>query len=615
MSSNIVTLADAPGTVPNPTDWLWPMYEELVQHVATGQSPYLFLVDVVHKLYHPALPLGFRTQLYFHLGLFSVCSLLIVLGLLMRLKQGRLWVFHRLDRTIVLPNASTLFGICALIYAGLGFWLIDSTIKVSKGAGLPRHYTGLRVAWFGAIWSGTFFEIWTTVAGWYVRKYGANHRESTLRSCIAIAIPVVVVLIAWIPPIILCIPHAQRFNRSFRTAQGITAKMLEWQTSWQPGDGIDLAKLMTLFAPGAVLSDELRASHRLKQICSYYCTAVLFLTFLCYVVAASLEILQLGQTVRDLRASAAQRLPSSPATNEKPSLSSSTVPALGYGPTSTTTTHSPTSTAVESKYSAGTTSQETHRAQDEPWALLAWVRRNRIYSAVCIATMLVTQASVDLWRAVSPLNLRYPSGQFQVEILVSCWVHGILATTVSLLLLFRSLDTSSSRFLTRLRTACPWLPFPPAMPNMATKGKNSGSGSSSTSSSSSEEPPMHADARAAAAAAATSLTQTVTLPRAAHLPSSLGGTGSQSFTSVSSSLSAAAAAAQQKHSYGSSHVRPATADSLEQDAERLAGTPERQRDACTDENGFDEKTYLEAVARARERWITPSHKPAQQASE
>lgn len=46
------------------------------------------------------------------------CSLLIVLGLLMRLKQGRLWVFHRLDRTIVLPNASTLFGICALIYAG-----------------------------------------------------------------------------------------------------------------------------------------------------------------------------------------------------------------------------------------------------------------------------------------------------------------------------------------------------------------------------------------------------------------------------------------------------------------------------------------------------------------
>lgn len=43
---------------------------------------------------------------------------MIVLGLLMRLKQGRLWVFHRLDRTIVLPNASTLFGICALIYAG-----------------------------------------------------------------------------------------------------------------------------------------------------------------------------------------------------------------------------------------------------------------------------------------------------------------------------------------------------------------------------------------------------------------------------------------------------------------------------------------------------------------
>lgn len=49
---------------------------------------------------------------------FGSCSLLILLGLLMRLRQGRLWVFHRLDRTILIPNASTLFGVCALIYAG-----------------------------------------------------------------------------------------------------------------------------------------------------------------------------------------------------------------------------------------------------------------------------------------------------------------------------------------------------------------------------------------------------------------------------------------------------------------------------------------------------------------
>lgn len=157
--------------------------------------------------------------------------------------------------------------------------MINATIKISEGAGLPHYYTGLRVAWFGAIWTGAFFEIWTTVAGWYVRKYGANHRESALRSFVAVAIPAVVVLVAWVPPIILCIPHGQTFNRSFRVSQRLTAQLLEWQRSWSPGDGIDLAKLYALVEPGAELGDELRKSHRLKQICSYYCTAVLFLTF------------------------------------------------------------------------------------------------------------------------------------------------------------------------------------------------------------------------------------------------------------------------------------------------------------------------------------------------
>lgn len=194
-----------------------------------------------------------------------------------------------------------------------------------------------------------------------------------------------------------------------------------------------------------------------------------------YVLAASLEISQLGKTIRDLQGQAAQRmeqvheLPAIPSKPAPPaSLAASGLPELAY-------CHNPTPASLE-PYKSSKRKAETQRRPRHPkdgslasWALLAWVRRNRIYSAGCIAVMLLAQAAVDLWRAVAPLNIQYPSSRFQVEILVSCWIHGVLATTVSLLLLFRSFDASSSRLLRRLERACPWLPFPPSVSSSAQK--------------------------------------------------------------------------------------------------------------------------------------------------
>ncbi|GAA5869906.1 hypothetical protein JCM3774_000525 [Rhodotorula dairenensis] len=600
------------GFMPSDVAWVGPINENLLETIRNGQSPYLFLVEVVHKLFHPAVLPHFRTQLYFHLGLFSVCSLLIVLGLLMRLRQGRLWVFHRLDRTILIPNASTLFGVCALIYAGLGFWLIAATIKISEGAGLPHYYTGLRVAWFGAIWTGAFFEIWTTVAGWYVRKYGANHRESTLRSFIAVAIPATVVLVAWIPPIILCIPHGQTFNRSFRVSQKVTAQLLEWQKSWLPGDGIDLAKMYALVEPGAELGNELRKSHRLKQICSYYCTAVLFLTFVCYVTTASLEIIQLTRTVNELRTVTAQRVsqigshkestyPPPPSPPLKSTLglepdqvaspaAAAAVPELAYRPSTTSTPRGKREPQYSSSGTASQGSQQHDHRAHAPWALLAWVLRNRIYSAVCIASMLVAQASLDLWRAVSPLNLRYPSSQFQVEILVMCWVHGILSTAVSLLLLFRSLDTAESRFLAHVWAVCPWMPFPPSMSTSTSKAKNS-----SSSGGSSDEPPMYATQSTPAIISTAGIHHPVVAPPLGPIALSLS----------PASMSPPAVDAQSKQLPPAPHVLGAH-DDLDE-AERYAGSPALQGHESPEMQRGDSRdsdhSYLDAIERARERWI------------
>lgn len=44
-------------------------------------------------------------------------SLFILLSLCLHLFLERLWLFPCLDRPVVLPNSSAVYGICALVYA------------------------------------------------------------------------------------------------------------------------------------------------------------------------------------------------------------------------------------------------------------------------------------------------------------------------------------------------------------------------------------------------------------------------------------------------------------------------------------------------------------------
>lgn len=112
-----------------------------------------------------------------------------------------------------------------------------------------------------------------------MRKHGAHYRESRWRSCVAGLLPVAVLVIAWVPPVVLSIPYAQKFNNSFHISQEITADLLRWQRSWHPGDGLNMPNLLSLFTPGAQLGDELVTSHKFSQIAAAYCTVVFFLTF------------------------------------------------------------------------------------------------------------------------------------------------------------------------------------------------------------------------------------------------------------------------------------------------------------------------------------------------
>lgn len=125
-----------------------------------------------------------------------------------------------------------------------------------------------------------------------------------------------------------------------------------------------------------------------------------------YVVAISLEVSHLAATISQLRARARQvafaRSPGRRAA-DKP-------------PLATASSSGPLRAHVLAQLEAD---QQERDGAPLPWALLAWVRRNRLCTAACIATMLLVNAALDLWQAVTPLDLAYPSGQFQVETLVS----------------------------------------------------------------------------------------------------------------------------------------------------------------------------------------------------
>ncbi|BGP07103.1 hypothetical protein JCM10049v2_002933 [Rhodotorula toruloides] len=445
--------------IPPGAEWIEPNYDQILKSVAAGQSPYLVIINIVRNLYHPTVPAGFTGQLYFLLGLFAIHTLTLVLGLAIRLAQGRLWFFTRLDRTVVLPNTSTLYAFCATVYAALGIVLIVASIDISRGGDLPRWYQGMRASWFGCLWVGAYFEIWSTLCGWYIRKKGAFYKESRVKTVLAILIPLAVLVIAWVPPLVIFYFSIHAYNHSFVVAGEIVDMLEEWQKTWTPAKGLEIDKLAMLFAPGSELGHDFTKSSHLTRTGYAYVAGILLATFAIYLVGVWLEVAHLSQTVSDLRTQAREAVykrnrgarPSdlTGKTNERSDSSAST-PSL--------------STRIARQLDEEQFAHDGRtEATQHPWTLLAWVRRNRLYSAGCIATMLLVNAGIDLWQATTRVDLRYPSGQFIVEILISCWMNGILSTAVALLLLFRSLDASTSPFLTLLRHRLPFLPFPPAV--------------------------------------------------------------------------------------------------------------------------------------------------------
>ncbi|GAA6061399.1 hypothetical protein JCM10212_000659 [Sporobolomyces blumeae] len=442
-----------PFAIPSSADggWIAPYYAEVFGSIAAGGSPYLSLLNILKYLYYPKTNQGFRIQLWILIGLFAFTMTIILLGLALRAYQGRMWLFHRMDRTVVIPGGA-LFPICSLAYAALGLLVVVGAIQISNfRTPYPTWYMGIRAAWIGALWTGIFFEVWACYAGWYIRRYGAHFRESTPKTIIALLIPVLIVIVAWVPPTVFYVLGSMSFNRAVRASRVVNDLLVEWQQTWTPAKGIELDKFAGLFEIGAEMGGGLLTYGDWYTRGALYVAAVLIVTLVAYLIGAALEINHLSRTIRRLKAEHNLGLNPRATSNVKSRFSAFSNSVLGRE-----AKPDDIDEQLDDEYARG---QGKGRRQ---WELMEWVRTNRVLTTACIAALLCAETGLALWKGFTSVTYETPSAQFMTNVLLSGWLNSLLSTLVSLLILFRSLD-GSSPLVDRLRTLLPFVPFPPSL--------------------------------------------------------------------------------------------------------------------------------------------------------
>ncbi|GAA5955076.1 hypothetical protein JCM3765_003184 [Sporobolomyces pararoseus] len=448
-----------PFAVPSGADsWIAPYYAQVFGSIQNGGSPYLSLLEVLRFLYYPKTEAGFRAQLWVLIGMFAFTLLIILLGLGLRLYQGRMFFFHRLDKTIVIPGGA-LFPICALTYSALGLAVMVGATQITKFSTYPHWWQGVRAGWIGPLWTGIFFEVWACYAGWYIRRYGAHFRESKLKTVVAFSIPIFILVAAWVPPTYFFVRGSQDFNTALKWSLAVKVQLEEWQSTWTPADGINLANFMGLFDIGAKMGSGLLSySYNFSTGCLYVAT-LLTITLIAYLIGAALELSHLSKTINRLKVEHNLGVQARAAIKGEDTEKKSRISQFGssiLGRLQSSNKEPDIEEQLDDEYARGI---GKGRRQ---WILMEWVRTNRILTTGCIAALLMGEIGLLFWKGFTKVGYETPSSQFKAELLISGWLNSLLMTLVSLLILFRSLD-GSSPLVDKLRTYLPFIPFPPSL--------------------------------------------------------------------------------------------------------------------------------------------------------
>ncbi|GJN89739.1 hypothetical protein Rhopal_002728-T1 [Rhodotorula paludigena] len=124
-------------------------------------------------------------------------------------------------------------------------------------------------------------QLWALVGVFilHVRLKGAFYRQSRAKSAVAVIMPILLPLAAWVPPSVFFVRASSDYNASARIGDDISTDMDNWQKDFVPGQGFDIARLALLFGPGAELGSRLIASTKNAKIGYAYCGAMLLVLF------------------------------------------------------------------------------------------------------------------------------------------------------------------------------------------------------------------------------------------------------------------------------------------------------------------------------------------------
>ncbi|SGZ22699.1 BQ5605_C022g09528 [Microbotryum silenes-dioicae] len=427
-------------------EWLKRYGTPIVQAILEGREPYQIAIEAIREAVYPKEGPAFMIQLWTLVGLFSVSVVLTLLGIVLRLRQGRFWLFRRIDCRITMPNISVHNSFWAFVYHCLSIVELVITSKIVSGSSYPSWYISFQCALPLALFAGQVTEVWATFGSSYIRKFGSHHDDPLITTILYQSLPFMFALIALVPSFALLAMLERYLNAVYINADAISTSLGNFSSTWVPGQPVLVSNLEQSLQSLIPLVASMRSLSQWYKIANSYIGCVLGITSVLYISAAVIEITHLRKQVRDLR----QRVgvpvaPVSPRKLEDDSQASPTVPPRDSGATAD----------VDLRGHLLWAQFDFAQA-----SLVEWAAKNRFLVSTSISIMLLSNTFLSFRIAFVSVSIIRNTGDVQAIALIAAWVNSVLSFLVATLILFRSLEGSNA--LTKwLRRVAPYLPLPP----------------------------------------------------------------------------------------------------------------------------------------------------------
>ncbi|KDE02957.1 hypothetical protein MVLG_06523 [Microbotryum lychnidis-dioicae p1A1 Lamole] len=416
-------------------EWLRRYGTPILDALFEGREPYQIAIEAIRDAIYPKKGPAFVTQLWTLVGLFSVSVVLTLLGIVLRLRQGRFWLFRRIDCRITMPNISVHNSFWAFVYHCLSIVELVITSRIVSGSSYPSWYISFQCALPLALFAGQVTEVWATFGSSYIRKFGSHHDDSLITSILYQSLPSMFALVTLVPSFALLAMLERYLDAVFINADATSTSLGNLSLTWVPGQALLLSNLEQSLQSIVPLIASMRGLTQWHKIATSYIGCVLCITSVLYISAAVIEITHLQKQARDLR----QRVgvpvaPVSPRKLEDDSQASPTVPA--------------------------TADNDLRNHLIAQASLVEWAAKNRLLVSTLISVMLLSNTFLSFRTAITHISLTSNTGDIQALALIAAWINSVLSFLVATLILFRSLEGSNA--LTNwLRRFAPYLPIPP----------------------------------------------------------------------------------------------------------------------------------------------------------